>query len=164
MADSTFIENNTIKLSVPDPTYHDEGYVNPGSANVYPGMFLRINQYSGECYFAPTAGEKVAMPTIIAVENPQQGKTMRDYYSPGERIIFRNLVNGNIVLTKVTTLTGNLECGLVLCPETTASGNAGWLRNWNYSSWTTEPHPIAVSLEAETSPTLPRWTVVMILK
>jgi hypothetical protein len=172
MADSPSIANNTIKLSVIPKERHEEGVVASGKT-IYPGMFVELaDSFSSEdkMEYFPATGLNLKLyfaDAFIAVENPYQGKSITDPYLEGERVMICSLRPGDYVLSKVTDLTAtsdDLDRGHALVNDTTLA-NYGWLMAATHANFLagTQRSPVALSLEKEAAPTLPRWTRIRIL-
>lgn len=158
------IENNIIllrKASTDDHNLLFERIVTTGHT-VYPGMFVQprgtdIDGAENTTYGVTQAGDEYGWrPRAIAIVNEYWGKTMDDPYTAGEKIFIRLLQPGDVVLTKILSATFGIHENQQLTYD-----SSGWLREWVLG---TDPYPpIATPLETDLTPTLPRWTPVLII-
>ena len=150
MGHSSSLINNTIALSVSPSSAFIESFA---GFQLYPGMLITFGPSGSDKYWPSSEVGDEYSPTF-AVENPYEGKTIYDPYEAESRVMIRLGRTGDVFLTKVTDMLGaNLLYG-----DRLISNGDGWFKKWvaGDESWTVR------SMEYEVSPTLPRWTRVMI--
>lgn len=153
MADSPSVLNHTIALNIGKTSPYREGLADEV---LYPGMFVQIRPDAGYLVMPDGTVSSIRPPTIV-MENGYHGKTIDDPYEIGSRVMMRIPRRGDIVLTKVTSITGaDLTTGMLLNNDGT-----GWLRQWDPVG--DFGPPIGIFVDASlSSPTLPVWAAVLI--
>lgn len=152
MTNSQSIKNNTIVLSIGTTSPYREG---SSGEILYPGMFVKINS-DGEYTVVPDSTATSISPTTVVVENAYIGGTIDDEYESGTNVMMRVPRRGDIVLTKLTSITDpDLTIGMML-----GNDGSGWLRQWGSSDFGL---PIGVSLDEAFAPIFPMWVAVLIM-
>lgn len=156
---SPSLANNKIGLTLYHPENYEEGVA---SETIYPGMLISLVGTVGSTmlkYSVMTWPGGNPIEVMFATENIYQGKSLTEPYAADSRIMFRYPQKGEVFLTKIEELPGSstINVGQFFRPN-----ENGWLREF-LDFETNYPDPIAVSLEKDLTPSLPRWTAVRIL-
>lgn len=171
MADSISLENNTITLFKVSPEQYDEGIVSAGET-IYPGQAVTLDLTGNTdrdnlLYHRSDGSTSIGIfpERTFAIENVSWGKSITDAYQEGERIMLVHARPGDVILTKVADVSPDTDLYTGSLLSTYTGTYVGWLQVISIATAPSSgnPFPIAVSLEYEATPTLPRWTAVRIM-
>ena len=134
---------NTVQISIGSGAKFLEGFVEAG-LTITPGQIVHLNPNGTYSNFFPDTTWEDNYPTLIAIENYDEGKGVDETYAGGEKICMRYLRRGDVAWMLMATQK-SVAFGDFLIP---ASGGYGDLQV--KSVFVGEPYYFGMALSSAT--------------